>query len=73
MRVAEYLAHSSEDVLFPTELDLLLFLTSRDAGLDDVEVALVLFGVFQNDLHDGGLLPVVETPLHLDVLPITQA
>lgn len=37
--------------------------------MNEVQVAFVLLWVFEDDLHDGGLFPVVELPLHLDVLP----
>lgn len=72
-REAQDLVHASEDVLPPAELNLLLLLTSRNAGLREVQVALVLLRVFQNDLDHRTLLPVVESPLHLDVLALTQS
>ena len=40
--------------------------------MDEVQVAFVLLWVLEDDLHDGRLLPVVELPLHLDVLPGAQ-
>lgn len=37
-----------------------------------MDVALVLLGVFQDDFDDGALLPVIEFPLHLYVLPFAE-
>lgn len=71
-RVPQDLVDPAEDVLPPSELDLLLLLRGGDAGLDEVEVGLVLLRVLQDDFDDGAFLPVVEPPLHLDVLALSQ-
>lgn len=70
--VPEDLVDSTEDVLPPSKFDLLLLFRGRDVGLDEMDVGLVLLGVFQDDFHNRGLFPIVEAPLHLDVLALPQ-
>lgn len=35
-------------------------------------IALVLLGVLEDDFYNGGFFPIIEFPLHLDVLSLTQ-
>jgi len=73
VRVPQDLVDTTEDVLLPTELDLLLLLGSRDTGLHEMNVRLVLLRVLEDDLNYRWLLPVIEPPLHLDILPRTES
>jgi len=41
--------------------------------LSQVHVTFILVFISQDDLNDGVLFPIVEFPLHLDVLPLSQA
>lgn len=55
-------------MLFPPSLYLLLVLLGRDVRVREVHVALVFLRVLQYDLNHRVLFPVVEFPLHFDVL-----
>jgi hypothetical protein len=72
VRVAEDLVNSSEDVLSPSELNLFFLLRSGDLCLGEVDITLIFLGILQHDLDNGGLLPIIEFPLHFYVLALPQ-